>query len=212
MNTYINYNDYKKYTRCKEIVYDVIRAGLLKNNIKDFDIYFQPDKFAKYAINDYPFEFEINIKNSTMLPDEIRDIIMSYFTDYKKSCSKIKISREEALFRYENDRINIIEKRVRERYRDNSFKIKTAIICYHEYITTVQILKGLYLKSGLKTDFNKWFKGFLKRYPHHSFKSDKEIDKIIAHDKEVLRHIKFMKSLGLEHSNRFSNYTVKKIN
>lgn len=212
MITYINYDDYKKYTKCKEIVHDVIKVTLLNNNIESFHIYSEYDKFARHTKNAYPFEFKIDVENNIMSSDDIRNLIIEYFKEYKKCCSKIKISKEEALSRYENNRIEAIEKIVRERHKDNSFKLKIAIICYSEHITTIGILKGLYSKADFKTDFEKWFKDFSKKYPNFSFKTDKEIDNILVHDKEVLKHIKFMDDQGVEYSKHYSNYECHKMN
>lgn len=205
----ISYDEYKKTSKCREIIHDIINASLIENNIENFNIYSQHDSYAKYVRNDYPFEFTIAIKDCLYNPDQVKQIILSYFKTYKMLRAKIRVSREDALFRYETNRINTIKERVLDSSKSKSFNINRIFYCYYEHITTPRILEELYRSTNAKTEFKKWFRDFSKKHQNFSFKSDEEINKLIEHDKEVLKHIKFMEMHGYTYSSEFSKYTVQ---
>lgn len=207
----IDYADYKKYTKCREIARDIIKASLVKNKINNFKIHCEIDKYTKCA-NNYPFNFSVFINNTgTYDADYIKLLVLDDFVTWKANCSKVKISRESALKKFEADRVLALKKKWDEVYKKDCFNINTATIIYSDYINTIGILEGLYKYANLKTDFKTWFKNFSKRNSNYKFADDKTIDKLIKHDKEVLKHITVMKSMGHSFSNNFSNYTIQKM-
>ena len=177
----------------------------------NFKIIYEIDKFAKYANNNCPFSFNIFINNNSAHADSIKSLILADFAIWKATCSKIKISRDSALKRFEKGRVLALKENWDETHKKDYFNINTAATIYADYIDTVGILEGLYKYANLKTDFKTWFKNFSKRNDNYKFADDKTIDKLIKHDKEVLKHIAVMKSLGYNFSDDFSNYTIQKM-